>query len=493
MFLRNALWNASGSFVRQGALGVQELGVRLLLPPMLVGVWELANLIRRVGNIWDLGFLGAAQRDLPALRARGSDEERAYRSTAFVSQVLAKIVVSAVVCGWLTVRWNGYDSLEKVAVAAAVVMLLLTAIIETLTVFFQAAERYEALSRITMGAGFSTAVVTIFGTWRWGVTGLLAASLLGLAIHAALLARALSPAGLDVQWRVRGDLFRRMAGFAVPLKAAEYPLSLLGEIDALVVTWWFGLGPLAIYATAKMLVTQTVQATSWIALVLVTRINNLGVHGANRGQLGSDIQRYLMVVDLVLLPVLILGLATVAPPLVAWMIPEYLDAVRLLPLMLLTMYFLPQTTVVRNMWILDRRLVPLAVSNVVGLAAGVVSIGLGVMAFGFDLRVVAAGYFTGHFVYYAWIMATVGRETFGSRGAAEAAAHAVLSCAYVAAVLVLLDHATTGFLHTVGYGLAGAAALVPLLVYGLRRSHLIEYATATLGGTAPAPAASRID
>jgi len=284
-----------------------------------------------------------------------------------------------------------------------------------------------------------------------------------------------------------------MAGFAVPLKAADYPLSLLAEIDALVVTRLFGLGPLAVYATSKMLVTQTVQATSWVALVLVTRINNLGVHAANRRQLASDIRRYLLVVDLVLLPLLIVALAAVAPPLVARLLPAYADSVRLLPVMLLTMYFVPQTTVVRNMWILDRRIVPLAVSNIVGLAAGVASIGIGLMAWGFDLLVVAVGYFAGHVVYYGWIMATVGRETLGERGAAEAAAHAVFSCAYVAVVLLALDSNASGLIPVTLHGLAAVAALVPLLVYGLWRSRLIEYAAATLGGTAAAPVASRIE
>jgi O-antigen/teichoic acid export membrane protein len=494
MFLKNALWNASGNLVRQGALAVQEFGVRLLLPPVTVGVWELVNLIRRVGNIWDLGFLGAAQRDLPAVRARGgADEERAYRSTTFVSQLLAKIVVAVVVCGWSALRWQGYSAADKLAVSAALVMLLLTAVIDTLTMFFQAAERYEALSRITMAAGLATAVATLAGTWWWGVTGLLAASVLGLGLHAALLTRALGPARLEVQWRLRGDLFRKMAGFAVPLKAADYPLALLGEIDVLVVTRLFGLVPLAIYATAKMLVTQAVQATSWVALVLIMRINNLGVDATNRKQLASDIRRYLLVVDLVLLPLLIVVLAAVAPPLVARLLPAYADSVRLLPVMLLTMYFVPQTTVVRNMWMLDRRIVPLAISNIVGLAAGFASIGIGLMAWGFDLLVVAVGHLAGHVVYYGWVMATVGRETLGKRGAAEAVAHAVLSCAYVAVVLLVLNRNASGLIPATLQGLAAVAALVPLLVYGLWRSQLIEYAAATLGSTAAAPAASRIE
>jgi O-antigen/teichoic acid export membrane protein len=497
MFLRNAFWNAGGNLVRQGALAIQELGVRLFLPPVMVGVWELANLIRRVGNIWDLGFLGAAQRDLPALRGLAQrDEEYAYRSTTFVAQLVAKFIVAVAVAGWVAVRWQQYGGQQQLAIAAALAMLILTAVIETLTVFFQTAERYAALSRITMAASVLTAAATIGGTWRWGVSGLLIASVCGLVVYAGLLARSLRREDLAVRWVVRGDLFRRMAGFAVPLKVADYPLGMLTELDALIVTRFFGLGPLAIYATAKMLVTQAVQATSWLALVLVMRINNLGIHEANRKQLGTDIRRYLLVVDLVLLPVLIVALSVVAPLVIARFIPAYAESVRLLPFMLLTMYFVPQTTVVRNLWILDRRIWPLAVSNIVGLAAGVVCIGTGIAVWGFQLRVVAVGYLFAHVVYYGWIMATVGRQTFGERGALEVVTHAVGSCVYVAAVIAFLQANTPA---TPGAQLLRAmmsvAALLPLVAYGLWRSQLVQYATSTLGvpTTLEVPAGSRVE
>src|SRR5581483_4632658 len=204
MFLKNAAWNAVGNFVRQGTLAVQELGVRLLLPPVMVGVWELANLIRRVGNIWDLGFLGAAQRDLPAFRGLGQhDDEHAYRSTTFVAQVAAKIVVVLAVAVWAGLRWAQYDQRQRLAIAAASVMLILTAVIETLTVFYQTAEDYAPLSRITMIAGIASAAATLLGTWLWDVVGLLAGSVLGLAIYAGLLSAWLRSSGLSVDWSIR--------------------------------------------------------------------------------------------------------------------------------------------------------------------------------------------------------------------------------------------------------------------------------------------------
>jgi len=483
MFLKSAAWNAVGNLVRQAALAVQEVGVRVLLPPAGVGAWELANLIRRVGNIWDLGFLGAAQRDLPALRGAGQPEEaRDYRSTTFTAQLVTKVVVVCGVAVWAALRGAHYSGAQKMAITAALVMLVLTAVIETATIIFQTAECYAPLSRVTMGASIVGSAATLVGTWRWGVAGLLVGSALGLALYAALLVRALAPSALDVTWGIRTDLFRRMAAFAVPLKAVDYPNGLMTELDSIVVSRFFGLGPLAIYATAKTLVTQAVQITSWLALVLVMRINTLGVQDAERRRLSPEIRRYLLVVDLVLLPLLVTALSLLAPPLIVRFIPAYRDATRLVPFLLLTMYFVPQTTVIRNLWILDRRLAPLATSNVIGLAACGGGIGAAVLLRGMELPAIAMGYLAGHVIYYSWIMATVGRETFGVKGVADVAGHAFASSAYVAAALSLTWAADPAEVGT--YLLSGGIALLvllPLLGYGLWRSELVDYAATALG------------
>lgn len=486
MFLKNALWNASGNFVRQVAGAVQEFGSRLLLPPALFGVWEFANLIRRVGNILDLGFLSAAQRDLPVLRGTGQiQEESEYRSTTFLTHLASKIVIAAGVLAYALLFGDRYSGVERAAFVVAAVMLILFAITEALATFYQSAERYAVLSRVTMLASVILSGGVLAATFVWGIWGLLGANLIGLAIYAALLMRPLKAQGLAIKRSWRPDLFRRLAGFALPLKAADYPLGLVGELDMLIVTRFAGLGPLAIYATAKTLFNQAVQVTSWLALVLITRINNLGAIPTNRKQLAAETGRYLQVMDLVLLPVLICGISVAAPPMIQRFLPAYADAGKLLKIMLLTMYFVPQTTIVRNFWILDKRIWPIAGSNLAGLAATSLAIGSGVLFSGFTLTVVATGYLFGHIAYYAWVIASVGREELGGRGAMRTGAHALLSCAYTASVIALMPARPAGLptfqmIAAIALDVALAGLLLsPLVGYGIWRSRLMSYVVST--------------
>ncbi|MFQ5858576.1 MAG: hypothetical protein ACE5LU_23500, partial [Anaerolineae bacterium] len=120
MFLKNAPWNTSGNFVRQMAAAVREFGSRPLLPPAVLGVWEFPNLIRRVGNILDMGFLSAAQRDLPVLRGAGkTQEESEYGSTTFITHLASKIVIATGVLVYGVLFWHRYSVAERAAFIAA--------------------------------------------------------------------------------------------------------------------------------------------------------------------------------------------------------------------------------------------------------------------------------------------------------------------------------------------------------------------------------------
>ena len=487
MFVRSVLWNSLGNFVKQFARAVQDFGCRALLPPVLMGVWELANLVRRVGSILELGFLTAAQRDLPVFRGKGDvAEEQAYRSTAFFAHLASKAIVALGVVGFVVLRRSRYSGLEEAAFVAAAVMLVLFAVVEALTAFYQSAERYAALSRATMVASVVTAAGALAATSIWSIWGLIVANVLGLTFNMALLARALRAEGVPIQRLWRTDLFRRLAAFAVPLRAADYPLGFLAELDLLFVSVVMGIGPLAIYGTAKMVFSQAVQVMSWAGLVVILRIYRQAGANVPRKQVGEELGRYLSLSYLVLLPTLACGVYAIAVPLIQRFLSAYAASVPVLHVALLTMFFVPQTALVRNLWILDKKILPLALSNVVGLLATVGAIGAAVLIVGRTLEAVAVGYFTGYFFYYVWIMSSVGREVLGARGALMIAGYALLACAYTSATLALvpLTPPPVSALKMVeGLVLRLAISglvLSPLVAYGVWKSGLIPYAVSRL-------------
>jgi hypothetical protein len=165
-------------------------------------------------------------------------------------------------------------------------------------------------------------------------------------------------------------------------------------------------------------------------------------------------------------------LATVA-------IPKYLDAAHSLAILMLALFFVPQTTVIRNFWMLDRKLWRLFCSNVIGAAATAGALGALAYANGLTLDAVAWAVVIGNAVYWLFIMGTAGRELWGIKTTVE-----VASCALVGfgvSLLVTLGFGVPdtqvgtvdGIARAAGHLALGALVLAPVVVYGLRRTNLL--------------------
>jgi hypothetical protein len=145
---------------------------------------------------------------------------------------------------------------------------------------------------------------------------------------------------------------------------------------------------------------------------------------------------------------LIICLATFAGGLlVAKLIPKYVLAIPLIKILLLTMYFVPQTTLVRNFWTLDKRLFSLGVSNLVGLAGFLVLLYVTVNTQGKSLEAVAWATLGAWLIYYLYIMSSAGCEVWGKAPSFRLSLAALGSAAYTMFILSILpfDASQTNF------------------------------------------------
>jgi O-antigen/teichoic acid export membrane protein len=485
-FGRNVLWNVSGNSISQGATVVQELFVRSVLPPAAMGAWELANLVRRVGNTVDLGFLPAAQRLLPRLGKDGrSDQVAGYRNTALSSQMVTKAVVAITVIAYVLLVRHVFNVQSVVALLAASVLLVLYAISDSVITFLQTAERYAGLSKGTVIGSFLTAAVVIGGTWRWGLPGLIVGNIIGLTAYVAILLRVamLEHFNLELGWKL--PVFRDIVSFGAPIRAADFPLGILADIDMMVVTASAGVSTLAVYGTAKVILNQLSGLVSWLALVMIVRLNHQSDTASARQLLGSRLEQFLDVVNLVLLPVAIVGACVGTPAILAVVAPKYLGAMSVLPVLLPTLYFMPQTTVVRNIWLLDRKFGRLALSNIWGLAATALTIVAIWRLHGLSPRGIALGYLLGNAMYYVWLMSTAGVDALGGRRSFGVAVRALGSAAYTMWLVntVIRPSAPLAWNAAVAGALAAGVGVAPVICWGIWRSGLHGYVASMFAST----------
>lgn len=437
MLLKNILAYSGVNLFSQVLVFGQNFVVRGLLPPPVMGIWNYVGVVQGFLGTFDLGINAAALRELPLLRGQGRLEEEARaRATAFWSSLGQGLVFMTLILGYLALGWQGPG--YRVALLVAALLVVTGSLKDCLMTFLQGAQQYLPLSRVQFLTVILQAVAVCLGAYFGGILGLMLGVVLVQISLAAMLLLACLSQGLGVSYPWNRQIFKRQAGFGVPFRLVDYPLSLLIMLDVLCVTKFLSVNALALYATGRMFALAVNEFLSRIGMPIITRINERGVTAAGRVQVAEELRLYLLLEYLVLLPVLICLAYFASSFLIARFIPQYFPGVAVAQILLISLFFVPQTTLVRNFWILDKRLISLAISNVIGLLAGLGALALAGWTFGLSLVTVAWAMVGGLIVYYGYIIFSAGRETWGLGPACRVGLASLGAAAYTAVLLHFL-------------------------------------------------------
>jgi O-antigen/teichoic acid export membrane protein len=482
VFLKNAVAYSGTNVIAQAARFVQEFAIRRILPPELLGIWNFSLVVQEFASSFDVGIVDAASRELPILHGSGKrDEEKRVRSTAFWSKAAQHALLAAAVIGYTILFWQQYDDLYKAALLSAALLILLGSIRETFITFHQSRLRYVPLSKVLLLSSLWYAVTLPIGAFLGGILGLICAALISFILQAVLIYLS----GMREDLRVGGiwewGIFQRLIGFGLPLRIVDYPISFVSMVDVLFVTKFMGVEALAIYSTAKAILGQAQEVLSRIGNVFIMRMFTLSGQNESRQTLASELMRFLIVSYLILIPVGIVAVLYGISALIAAFIPKYSGAISILKIVIFMIYFTPQTTLVRNVWMLEKRLRPLGISNLVGLLAVSVCLLGAVMIFGETLEAVALAMVIGYGGYFLYLMLSVGKELWGLKEAVKLVLFVFLSVLYTAGIVFGLDKVGIAHLWSSGF-LASAVGLifsllllVPLIYVGCLKSRCLVY------------------
>ncbi len=474
MFLKNLLAYSGVHILSQVLLFGQNFVVRWLLPPAVLGIWSYVGVVQGFMNTFDAGINGAAIRELPFLRGQGKEEEEdRARCTAFWSSFFQGLIFMAAVLTYLFLGWQHRQHKAAFLVAAALVVS--ASLRDSLIIYLQGAQLYLPLSKVLFYTGLLQTLVICTATYLGGLFGLMAGAVLVQAAQVAMLFHSCRTSGLRIRRVWDWPIFKRLLAFGLPLRAVDYPISLFALLDVLVITKFMNVGALAIYTTARLITFSVTDVMGRIAMVIITRLNELGATEDGRRQVNRELRDFLLMEYLLLLPALICLAFVAGSFLIEQFIPRYAEAIPVLQILLLTIFFVPQTSLVRNFWILDKRLVSLGAVNLAGLAGLVAAIFLAVQVNGLNLTSVAWAAVAGNLIYYLGLMFSVGREVWGKVKAISLCATVLFSACYTGLVMsqVQVKSLPEGFFSAFGGACMmmakGLLLLSPLFLLGAWR------------------------
>lgn len=473
----NALSYSGGSIIGQAATLIYSVLLRHILVPSVMGLFDFVSVVTNFTANFDPGISTAAAIRLPALEGAGlADEATELRSTALWAEFAQSVIMALGVV--IFVAAGGVSGRTTAPALVAAVVVILYGLFDALTTIHQAHGSYVQLSFAMSASSILGAVLLPGGAWIAGIHGLLVAAIAYWAAQATLLYLAARRAGVRIKRELSLPLTRSLLALGLPLRAVDVPQAFVGTLDLLIVTSLLGIKALAVYSFARLVYLQVATVPGPFANVFVMRAFRLTGAKVSRERLAADTRRFLMFEYLVLLPIVVSVAIQGMNLLTGTLLPAYSHSRAVLGYLIFAAFFVPQTAVVRNFWMYDRKFVKLGVSNLLALASHGLMLGLSIVLLGLSLKAIALGTLTGWIGYYLWIMATAGSDLLGRRVTLEVAASALVGAgisALLAALLPAVDgHGFIALLQSVRNILLATIVLIPLAAWTMNRTDALR-------------------
>jgi O-antigen/teichoic acid export membrane protein len=448
-----------------------------------MGMWGYVGVIQNFVGIFDLGITQAAGRDLPLLRgAKQYEEEQTVRSTACWARLGQGLLFATGILVFSVLR-NGHQETARLGPAmVAAILVVVLAWNDAITVFCQSAQCYFVLGRSIIATALISVLLLPVAARFGGVYGMMAAAVMVAIIQAVLLTWLARAADVRITLSCRWPVIRRLISFGLPLRLVDYPLALFMILDSLFVAHYGSASQLAIYATALMLFALASDIPARMGTVILSRVYTLSGGNIHRSQLASELRRYFFIQHTLFMPFLLVTLWWAVQFILPAFLPQYTSALGVAQVLLVGIYFMPSNTLIRNFWIIDKRLVALLISNLGGLAAGIVALFIATKAGHWQLSWIACAMVCSYAVHFVILLCSIGRSIWGSRTAMIVGAWALGGSAYVA---LLFRYLPIEVNNSVGIGplffmaLQGWAkaqlCLTPLYILGIWKGSVLEF------------------
>ncbi len=439
MSLKNALIYSSSNILSQFLNFVSNFLVRSFLAPNLMGTWNLAGVIKGYIQPISLGVGNGAFRELPILGGQGNESEQVKcRSVALLVSLGEALVIAIGICIYLFFRRNDLGYLELYTLAVTAFLIGAVRVQEIYTIFFQGNGLYDQLSRALLLCNVTYAILLPFGTLIGGIKGLLLGTVVAESFRAYWLVRTGQESSIKVSLQWDYDKFKKLLQYGIGFRLTDYPNTFFLMLDMLWVTKFLDLHALGLYALAKLFFTQCLDIIGRIGNVFYTKTLTQYGQGLTLKKISRDIRQLTIFQIFVSVPLLCLLITSSAPFLIKHFIPPYAESIPLIFILLVGLFFAPQSTNLFTVWVAEKRLKSYGISNIFGVLTTTSSmISIWFLMGLRSLKHVALASFLGLVGYFLYMAFTAGRELWGIKGAMRFTIESFLAAGWITSAIYI--------------------------------------------------------
>jgi len=328
---------SSSWFFSQLITIVGSVLTRLFLGPLQMGVWSILQVVLSYSKFTTFGVGKAALREIPYQVGQGqTDKVDDIKNAVFTFGLLTAVIVSIGLIGYAVV---GRDHLRPEVFLGLLFLaglIILNRINNLLIVFLRATKRFSLAGKQMMFSSVLNVICVGFLSYHYKIYGFMVAMALSLIFNIVYI---LWQAPLKLHLKVNVPLIKQLIAYGSPLLVLTLTSTLFITIDKIMIASFLGLEALGWYSIAIMAANTITNLSNSVGTVLNTNLNE-------RYGKTNDIQSLKGFVSKSAhafstgMPLIILGAWFGVPYLVRLVLPEYVQGIGALKLLLLGTFFL---------------------------------------------------------------------------------------------------------------------------------------------------------
>lgn len=319
--LQKISWLSAAEYLSEAFYFVRGTMLAAIIGPQAFGIWSTMRIVTRFLPYAPLGSLQGVLQLAPKAEGAGdTDTADRYRSTAAALSMIAAIlvVIAIVVFSFVGVA-PGYFYVWLVFGIA-----LLPMQIHDIQVFMlRSQERFITVGATKIGLAASTLIFGLFAAWRFGLPGFLVAVGCSFALVTFLAARI---AHVPPRLLLERAAAKQLVSTGSTILVAELLLTLVQNVDKVLVVYMLGSHALGLYAIPAYVVHAALLLPQAVATVLYPRLMSTLGRTPSPESAWPYLERATIMLACVSCPALAFVSLILHLP-IEWWLPDYVGAI----------------------------------------------------------------------------------------------------------------------------------------------------------------------
>jgi O-antigen/teichoic acid export membrane protein len=478
MILKNIKAVFLSNIVIQVVGFISSFVIKRFIEPATMGIWNLVSIITNYIQMFNLGTVSAAQREMPYYLGKGDLEmETKIRETYFSVILLEVSLASLIFLFYFFIKTDFLATAFWFLYLLAPFYALATKTYSAMVTVFQSRQQFVDLSKQNIYISIAGVVLTIAGGWLGGIVGLFIGFALLYAYRIYLNIKLARQVGLRFTLKFHPEVFKGLFKMGFQMEIASYLWGIFATIDSVMAARWLGVSQLAFYSIGASFSKQLGDFPTQVNSIFYPRIMQKFGQASDLKAIKNDVEAFFLGNLLVVVPFICLAGYFAMAWLVRTLIHNYSPAIEPARILLFSLFYVPQMHLLFGLFNLKKHLKRLIFFN--ALALGLTAVSIIVLNLHYpQLWSIALGTVIGYALAFIITFIVATRDVLSNWEKGKILALQMATVVYTAVVMAGLEYIFPpdqlskwgDFLHT-GIKISLSLALcLPLILFGLKIS-----------------------